>query len=290
MIYVDLEKLIPPQGWEEKAKNLLAELNSKPADQRSDFIDKCRLQTWAHPELLVAIRKIVGNKCWYSEVPLEGADPNVDHFRPKGRVKEVDDKLQSTNNYLPGYWWWAFEWRNFRLASMHSNQRRVDLHTDGGKADFFPVKGPRANEGTSYNLCIEDVIPLDPCNRTDVALLWFDSNGAPSCSDWKRKKSVEDEFRVKVSIWLYHLDKQDLVSRRRDHMDEISLDLFNANTDYELWKTIPGNVVSKKSFETRLTSIKKKISDDSAFSGAKRVAVRAASANFEWIFEFGLLA
>lgn len=289
MIYVDLENLNRPPGWEARAVELLNELRAKAADERSIFINNCRVETWAHPSLLIALRSLVGNKCWYSEVPLEGADPNVDHFRPKGRVKEIDEKLQLTKILSPGYWWWAFEWRNFRLASMHSNQRRVDLHTDGGKADYFPVNGVRAAPETDYLLCLEDAIPLDPCKRTDVALLWFDANGVPSCSDWKRKRSAEDELRVKVSIWLYHLDKQEIVARRREHMDDIRTELFNADSDYRLWKNIPGNIISKNSFEKRLASIEKKISDKSEFSGAKRAAVCSEAAKYEWIFEFGLV-
>lgn len=288
MIHVDIGKLIRPPGWDDRASTLLEALKKKSPDDRSAFIDQCRNQTWADPGLLAALRSLVGNKCWYSEVPLEGADPNVDHFRPKGRVKEVDKDLKPIGDPLPGYWWWAFEWRNFRLASMHSNQRRVDLHTNGGKADYFPVNGARAAEESDYTQCIENVVPIDPSNQTDVALLWFDSNGAASCSDWKRKKSTEDELRVKVSIWLYHLDKQEIVARRREHMDGIRVELLNANTDYCLWKSIPGNIISKNSFEKRLTTIRKEISDKSAFSGAKRAAVRAAAVEYEWIFEFSL--
>lgn len=268
---------------------LLADLKLLPADDRSAYIDECRDKTWAHPDLRFALQRLVGNKCWYSEVPLEGADPNVDHFRPKGRVREVDQNLQPTKNPLPGYWWWAFEWRNFRLVSMHSNQRRVDVDTEGGKADFFPVIGARAVPRSDYAICVEDVIPIDPCNQTDVALLWFDADGAPSCSAWKRSKSKEDEWRVKVSIWLYHLDKQEIVARRRDHMDEIRTELLNADTDYRLWKGTLGNVISKNSFEKRLATINGLTSNKSVFSGAKRAAIRASSAQYPWIDEFGLV-
>lgn len=289
MIPINLGAIVRPNGWDARVATLLANLSGMPADDRSVYIDECREETWAHPDLLSALRELVGNKCWYSEVPLEGADPNVDHFRPKGRVKEVDENLQPTKNLLPGYWWWAFDWRNFRLAAMHSNQRRVDLETDGGKADFFPVSGARAVPGSDYAICVEDVIPIDPCKHTDVALLWFDADGTPTCSAWKRTKSKEDEWRVKVSIWLYHLDKREIVSRRREHMDQMRAELLNADTDYRLWKSAEGNVISKNSFETRLNTIKALISSKSEFSGAKRAAIKAASAQYTWIDEFGLV-
>ncbi len=289
MIYVDLTQLNLPDGWEDRAQELLEQLKSKAPSERSDFIDAHRHETWAHPDFLSALRSLVGNKCWYSEVPLEGADPNVDHFRPKGRVKEIDDKLQPTKTFSAGYWWWAFEWRNYRLASMHSNQRRVDIDTSGGKADYFPINGQRTKDGTEYVLCIEDAVPIDPCKRTDVALLWFDSNGVPSCSEWRRHRCPEDEFRVKVSIWLYHLDKQEIVKKRREHMEAVRVDIINANTDYLLWKSIPGNILSKNSFENRISALKRKISDNSEFAGAKKAAICSEAAKYEWILEFGLV-
>ena len=139
------------------------------------------------------------------------------------------------------------------------------------------MNGARATEESNYTQCIEDIVSIDPSSQTDVALLWFDSNGAASCSDWKRKKSIEDELRVKVSIWLYHLDKLEIVARRREHMDGVRAELLNANTDYRLWKSIPENIISKNSFDKRLTMIQNKIFDVSEFSGAKRAAIRATA-------------
>src|SRR5882672_6771705 len=139
MIYVDLNKLILSPEWEKRAKQLTRELIMLYPDERSDFIEKNRKNTWGADEVLKALRAMVGNKCWYSEVPLEGSDPNIVHFRPKGQVREVDTDLQNTQTASPGYWWLAFEHQNFRLSSMHANQRRVDTNTRGGKWDYFPV-------------------------------------------------------------------------------------------------------------------------------------------------------
>lgn len=76
-------------------------------------------------------------------------------------------------------------------------------------------------------------------------------------------------------------------------MDEIRTELFNADTDYRLWKGTPGNVISKNSFEKRLATIKGLTSNKSVFSGvfsgAKRATVKASSAQYPWIDEFGLV-
>ena len=152
MIYINPDNISPGAEWERQAMNLTRQLKLQPAANRSSFIEAHRDETWGHPQLLKALRAAIGNKCWYSEVPLEGADPNVDHFRPKGRIREVDENLQNTKTTSRGYWWLAFELRNFRLASMHSNQRRVDEHTSGGKWDYFPVRGRRAPTETDWGL------------------------------------------------------------------------------------------------------------------------------------------
>src|SRR5262245_62047027 len=102
MIYIDLNKITLSTEWDNRAKKLTRELEAMLPDERLDFIEKHREVTWGAHEVLEALRAIVGNKCWYSEVPLEGADPNVDHFRPKGQVREVDANLQNTKNTSPG--------------------------------------------------------------------------------------------------------------------------------------------------------------------------------------------
>ncbi|KTB89006.1 hypothetical protein AO073_12290 [Pseudomonas syringae ICMP 11293] len=292
MIFIDPQAIRRrlPAGWDNEISLLTKILSSKSIEERSTYIGSCREKTWSHPKMLEALKEIVGNKCWYSEVPLEGADANVDHFRPKGRVKEVDEDFKPTGVELDGYWWLAFDWRNFRLSSMHSNQRRVDTSTEGGKADFFPVVGSRAPENTDYVACVENILPLDPCSFSDVSLLWFDANGAPSCSNWHRKATPEDVRRVKTTIWLYHLDKQEIQKRRREHMEKIRSDLDHANADYRLWKSIPNNVVSKASFDRTLASIRSQLAEDSEFSSAKRCAVRLSSADFEWVLEYNLFA
>src|SRR5262245_13502551 len=113
MIHIDLNKLTLSTEWRNLAKQLTRELEAMPPDDRSDFIERNRKLTWGADEVLEALRAIVGNKCWYSEVPLEGADPNVDHFRPKSQVREVDVDLQNTKQTSAGYWWLAFECQNF---------------------------------------------------------------------------------------------------------------------------------------------------------------------------------
>ena len=290
MIFINPNALPLPPARRTTLQNLTAELFAKPAADRSAFVNSNanRNASWAHPEVLTALRAVAGNKCWYSEVQLDGQDPNVDHFRPKGQVREVDADLQNTGNESGGYWWLAFEFSNYRLAAMHSNQRRVDLDTDGGKWDYFPIRGNRAAEGTPWGEIMEDILALDPCSSTDVALLWFDPDGNPCVSDWKRKPNLGDVARVKATIWLYHLDKKEIGSSRAKYMEEIRTDIRNAHAQFRLWDrdSANPNLQARTSFNQKVAEIGIKIADDKVFAGAKRCAVRASIPDYPWIDEF----
>lgn len=286
MIYINPGDVVFSYAFEQLTRRLTAEMTLKSPDERSDFINQKRDETWADPTVLAALRAVVGNKCWYSEVPLEGADPNVDHFRPKGQVREVDANFDHTGHVSEGYWWLAFEVRNFRLTAVHANQRRVDKNTQGGKWDYFPVRGERAPATTDWGAVVEDHLALDPCSSSDVRLLWFDPDGNPCSSP--ACKSQADVERVRTTIWLYHLDKEEIQRKRASHLDDIRKDLRKADVEYKLWNpdSAGPNLPAKNAFDTKVAEIRRKISDRAEFSRAKRCAVRLAIAEYPWIDEF----
>jgi len=85
------------------------------------------------------ILKTIFVKCAYCETVYgAGYDGDVEHFRPKGRIKEK-------NPPTPGYYWLANDWDNLLLSCQHCNQRRRhilygDDKLEGyGKLDQFPL-------------------------------------------------------------------------------------------------------------------------------------------------------
>lgn len=289
MIYINPNQIIIPQDWKERVKELTQELLQKSKSQRNKFIDSKRTETWGHPEILTALKGPVGNKCWYTEVDLTGSDPNIDHFRPKGKITEIDvDNLVKTKKVSDGYWWLAFDSDNFRLSSMHANQRRVDEKTNGGKWDFFPVDGPRAIAGTQIGLINESILPFDPCSPTDVALMWFEPDGKPGFKNWRRSPTIQEERRLKVTTWLFHLDKQELAFNRAGAMEEVRIALKNADAIYQLWeqKGFAGDGQEKNLFDRAIAGIRALISDKSPFAGAKRCAVQMAKSDYLWMVEY----
>lgn len=283
MIFVDHTKLAISPALRTALRNATNELLLQPAADRANYIKNNRNATWGDPALVAALRAAIGNKCWYSEIELGGADPNVDHFRPKGRVVEVNDEMVKTGQQQDGYWWLAFEPLNFRLSSQHTNQRRVDEDTNGGKADFFPIKGNRAPIGTPYMQIFEDVLPLDPCSASDVSLIWFDPEGRPCHSPKQKHSKEEGELRIKATIWLYHLDKNDTAAPRAKAVENIRRKLLLADNYYQLWRSAIPCLKSKASFDHEIAEIAGLLANTSEFAGAKRCAVRLAMADYDWI-------
>lgn len=283
MIFVDPMKVMISGALRTALNAATAGLQQVAPAERATYFKSKRDTTWGDPALVAALREVVGNKCWYSEVDLGGADPNVDHFRPKGRVVEVSDEMAKTGQECEGYWWLAFEPLNFRLSSQHANQRRVDEDTDGGKADFFPVKGDRAPACTPYMQIFENVLPLDPCSPSDVSLMWFDPDGNPCCSTKLKRSSESDKLRIKATIWLYHLDKHDTAKPRANAVAEVRRKLSLADNYYQLWHSAVPCLKSKASFDHEVAEIAGLLADTSSFAGAKRCAVRLAMADYDWI-------
>lgn len=274
MTFVDRNRIILSQEWKDNSAKLTASLCAKKAAERSATIAAGRKSTWAHEDLKNALRAVVGNKCWYSETPIVGADADVDHFRPKGRVRDVDvDNGFERNGEVDGYWWLAFEWENYRLSCQHANQRRTDIETAGGKSDFFPVDGVRAgySNGSSSAKIVEKYLPLDPCSATDVALIRFSTEGKAIS---KPGASLEVERRVRVSTWLYHLDKKETSDARMEKIRLAERLVNDLERDYALLSE--GNLASKGPVDSSVANLKEMMADSAPFRLAVHCLVATA--------------
>src|SRR5574342_650759 len=135
MRYIDIDSLEIPDGWQIRADQALERLRQEVSEAEANAIAigadpvlarkraisnglkiHARAQVWQC--LNSSLAMLSNGKCWYSESRNPTADKNVDHFRPKNRVEEDSDH--------EGYWWLAFQWRNYRYASQWTNQRRVN--------------------------------------------------------------------------------------------------------------------------------------------------------------------
>lgn len=223
MRWVDIDELEFPDGWQTRADKALNELRKEIEDAEQaarlagkdiaaarktaiteGLKKKSRQQVWR--DLAKPLSVLRNYKCWYSESKNPTSDKDVDHFRPKNRVAEDPDH--------EGYWWLAFNWRNYRYSCQWCNQRRVDAAngTDGGKLDHFPL-APRSfrarQEADRWES--EEVELLDPIDPDDWKLLTFRPNGQPTPA---KLPGTREHDRAATSIQVYHLHCRELVRER----------------------------------------------------------------------------
>ncbi len=243
MRYIDINKLQPVAEeieWNAIKDTHLQEMGGKTPAERKDYIN-------THPDwnkFQKAMLDLSHNKCWYSEAPIGNSDFFIDHFRPKNRARQkidiTDPNSEIITNKENGYWWLAYEWKNYRLSGLYANSLRRDRLGDDdivkGKGDYFPLdleNGRVAND--NENVACEVPILLDPTDPVDVTLVTFDE-GEPI-------PATTNEYeidRVKQSIFYYHLDLDQLNRARKivwenceRHIKDAKESIDNAQTIIE---------------------------------------------------------
>lgn len=251
MRYINLSDLEKPGDWppgrlekryptdtrrttEEWKKDLCeaeaALRNPPPGKTRSWVIDHYG-SLWSNVK--DRYRDLNHGKCWYCDTRVDLGE--IDHYRPKNKVEE--------NKSHSGYWWLAFEWRNWRYACERCNKKLTDPITGivKGKGTRFPlVDGEtyRVSDESEYasyeDLLDEDPLLLDPTRPGDALLLTFTRDGLP--------KPVTDdqqswEFRrADTSISVYHLDHSILQRKRREIYLKIHKRVHDVHRYWKKWK------------------------------------------------------
>lgn len=238
MRYINIEDLADKpeiKAFEALEEQYLEQIENMPEQERKKFI---RENTdWN--ALQAIMFNLSESKCWYSESPPGAGDYEIDHYRPKNRSKQYDGTILRTD----GYWWLAYNWRNYRLSGALINKRRKDrlsaTEEIKGKGDYFPLDISNgsiiANRGDNLNH--ELPILLDPTNLYDTSLISFDKNGEPIIPS---SITDTDKFRAEKSIFFYHLDLEQLSLYRsqvwkkcEDELKDINDAVTNAANEFE---------------------------------------------------------
>ena len=176
MRYIPLLDNPPDAAWLARADALTQSLlNAPDMDTRKAIID-ANSRIWG--EIKDHLLALSNQKCWYSEAKETYSHYHVDHFRPKKRALDLEGVDQG------GYWWLAFDWKNYRISGSVGNTK---------KGDRFSVLNHKANLPTDP-LEDEMIYFLDPIDTDDPALLTFDENGVikpinPNEEDWDHKRA-----------------------------------------------------------------------------------------------------
>lgn len=264
MRYIDIDflELSLTNEWKEKAQKAQSLVRELPSNERAKAINDFN-DIWRG--LKRNLKELSHEKCWYCETSTHRILGDVDHHRPKNKVEKCSDH--------PGYWWLAFEWRNYRFACELCNRLNKDTETSivGGKGSYFPLldSKKRIMEECDYDdLLAEDPILLDPIVAEDPALLTFDLDGTarPVCDEGQ---CPEDYKRAKVSIELYHLNHTDLKKRRQLEIGyKVSKLVKEVEKNLPRWQKDRSNLDARVRCKKAVEELKKMIHERHEYSAA----------------------
>jgi uncharacterized protein (TIGR02646 family) len=213
------------------------------------------------------LAEVSNKKCWYCESIQNRADKAVDHFRPKNRVTGPRGGQ--------GYWWLAFEWRNYRYSCTYCNSRRVEDETAGGKQDNFPIAAD-ATRG-SFAATVVDLDRnerpqlIDPTKFDDVKLLTFDIGDGSAIPAVSATEDPVGYERARVSIELYHLHEEGLRIARLQKMLRIR----------QLVATAEKLPAGDETYEETVNEIASSIRPDAEHSAAARTMLKGLRGSSE---------
>jgi len=239
--------------------------NAKTDAERKKIIKKNE-RLWK--DLKDFLLKLFHNKCWYSEAREIISRYDVDHFRPKNIARQLDGTER------PGYWWLAFDWKNYRLAGNIANQKSTGKR---GKGDYFPLlEGTKAASGPDSDLSDETIYLLDPVNPLDWTFLTFDQYGKPIPN---ANIGTFDYHRAEVTIKLLHLDYQ-LLKDERVRIWQLCTRIMN-HIDYlvkKYEKNSTGEI--KTQIDNLVDILKEYIIEDAELSSTARTCLKSRNQDF----------
>ena len=120
-------RVLRNRGRAETRQNCKAYVEDPLAYDSGDLGFDFNNHIYGAPRVREVLKRIQHNKCCYCES--KTSPGRIDHFRPKGRVRQRKggDKIH------PGYYWLAYEWDNLVLACEDCNLK---------KSDYFPLEDP----------------------------------------------------------------------------------------------------------------------------------------------------
>ncbi len=250
-----LQHSVPP-GWRVEAAKAAKKVADASPEMRAQEINN-HAELWR--KLKAVLRSFSHGKCWYCESIDDRSDNAVDHFRPKNHVRECPDKDNQ------GYWWLAFVETNYRFCCTFCNSARTTASSAGGKQDHFPLLDEAKRARTEADpIEAEEPLLLDPAEPADCALLTFDLDGSPACSEPDNQVACE---RVRQSIAIYHLDQPTIQTRRGALIAKLVFELSKADGFCK--------ACNRAAYSEKMRELWEQLSETAQYSKAARAAVAA---------------
>lgn len=265
-----------PDDWQVRADRASAAVRGAPPSDRARVL-RNNAQIWR--DLKDVLAALSAGKCWYCETRETRSDSAVDHFRPKGSVAEATGH--------DGYWWLAFDFRNYRFSCTLCNSRRVDKTRSvvGGKQDHFPLVSERRRcYGETDTLSNEAPLLLDPTDYHDPPLIWFEPDGSavPSCD---AAQKPEEHERARASIHLFHLNHSAIRQTRRDLYNNLSRTLRETHVQYvaALDNACENNAAATAALKSGIRTVCQAVRSSTPFSSAARAMLLPYRVEYPWV-------
>ncbi|GGJ59804.1 hypothetical protein [Deinococcus roseus] len=203
MRHIPYSGRLPDPTWVEAAKQKAQKIETYATmEEKKKFLQKdSTAKAWgAFKDWLLSFSH---DKCWFSDTTAAYFPFEIEHFRPKSKVKE-DNGTESE-----GYWWLAFEWKNFRICGKLGNSK---------KGSLFPLSAGCSRATCAAELPREQPILIDPTRIMDVRLVGFNLEGEMIPSS--EATTPHHRMRIEKTRDIMNLDLPKLVALRREVLQE----------------------------------------------------------------------
>lgn len=248
----------PPADWVAEADAITGQLHAAVNDADRQVILDRHEGFWRDDRIRDWLMGQFSNKCWYTEAEESISPIHVDHFRPKGRVKNLD------GSYEGGYWWLTFNWKNYVIAGHLVNSK---------KSDMFPIMEGEHRaiaNCTEAQLQLEGAVLIDPL--TDQArLISYDRDDDGCIAVLAGGIDELDRFKAEKTIEILGLNRIDRLNQKRGKKWDECLSLIE---DYAGARGHGAQALIWLMKNISISKLKEKVKYDAEFSSVAEACIR----------------
>lgn len=248
----------PPDDWVAEADAITAQLQAATDDAARQVIVDKHEKLWRDERIRGWLMSQFANKCWYTEAEESISPIHVDHFRPKGRVKNLD------GSYEDGYWWLTFNWKNYVIAGHLINTK---------KSDLFPLmEGERraAVNCPEVQLKLEGTVLIDPLTD-QTRLISYDRDDDSCIAVIAGGIDELERFKAEKTIEILGLNRIDRLNQKRGKKWD---DCLSNIQDYCGAKAKGAHALIWLTKEMAIARLKEQVKYDAEFSSIAEACIR----------------
>lgn len=245
----------PPADWVAEAEAVTLQLRAAADDAARDAIIEANKGLWIDDRIRNWLLGQFNNKCWYSEAQDSVSSIHVDHYRPKGRVKQ---ELGGDTDC--GYWWLAFNWNNYRICGQLLNVK---------KGDLFPIiEGNRCTADDPVSLHLEAPVLIDPLTD-QTRLISYDKDEDACMAVVAAGVQQTDQIRAEKTIEIMGLNlRPRLNEKRNDYWDGCMMKILE-------YQNAAGPQVFRLIFQaSAMARLKEMVQYEAEFSSVSAACIR----------------